>query len=197
MARYLGLHHPAFATRDIAATTRFWRDLLGMRLVCTLGEPGNRQYFFHVGGPAHVTFFEWPEVEPVPRHHHGEPLKGPQIFDHLAIAVADEAALWELMGRLDGAGQPVSDMVDHGFLRSIYTHDPNGIPLEFTTQLRQYDVDHHPVMSDREPPATTREGPDPVPGHWPPPDPVPDDARQVVPGEGYDVFHPEAGRRTG
>ena len=31
--RYTGINHLAMATGDIDATIRFWRDLLGMRLV--------------------------------------------------------------------------------------------------------------------------------------------------------------------
>ncbi|MCG7918095.1 MAG: VOC family protein, partial [Candidatus Thiodiazotropha taylori] len=30
---FTGIHHTAFATHDINLTVKFWRDLLGMRLV--------------------------------------------------------------------------------------------------------------------------------------------------------------------
>ena len=35
--RYKGVNHLAMATGDMDRTTRFWRDLLGMRLVAGLG----------------------------------------------------------------------------------------------------------------------------------------------------------------
>ncbi|MCK7489334.1 MAG: hypothetical protein MZU79_03090 [Anaerotruncus sp.] len=31
-------------------TIRFWRDLLGMRLVAGMGKTGYRQYFFELSG---------------------------------------------------------------------------------------------------------------------------------------------------
>ena len=37
--RYTGINHLAMATADMDATIRFWRDLLGMRLVAGLGAP--------------------------------------------------------------------------------------------------------------------------------------------------------------
>ncbi|RPI54551.1 MAG: VOC family protein, partial [Deltaproteobacteria bacterium] len=48
MAKYTGINHLAMATRDMDSTIRFWRDLLGMRLVAGLGRPGYRQYFFEI-----------------------------------------------------------------------------------------------------------------------------------------------------
>jgi hypothetical protein len=42
----------------------------------------------------------------------------------------DEHALEELRARLKSHGCEVTDVVDHGFVRSIYFNDPNGIALE-------------------------------------------------------------------
>jgi catechol 2,3-dioxygenase-like lactoylglutathione lyase family enzyme len=42
MVKYTGINHLAMATRDMDTTIRFWRDLLGMRLVAGLGRPGYR-----------------------------------------------------------------------------------------------------------------------------------------------------------
>ena len=51
-------------------------------------------------------------------------------FDHLSLALVDEDALVELRDRLKANNCEVTDVVDHGFLRSIYFNDPNGIALE-------------------------------------------------------------------
>ena len=51
-------------------------------------------------------------------------------FDHLALDLPDEDALLALRDRLKGANCEVTDIVDHGFLRSIYFNDPSGIALE-------------------------------------------------------------------
>ena len=38
--KYSGVNHLVMATGDIDSTIRFWRDLLGMRLVAGPGRPG-------------------------------------------------------------------------------------------------------------------------------------------------------------
>ena len=40
MAKFTGVNHLAMATGDMDKTVRFWRDLVGMRLVAALGRPG-------------------------------------------------------------------------------------------------------------------------------------------------------------
>ena len=185
---FTGIHHPAFITGDLDKTIRYWRDLLGMRLVYTLGEPGNKQVFFAVTEDTLIGFFEWNEVNPIPYRRHGTPRKGAEIFDHLAISLATEEDLWDLVGRLESAGMPVSDPVDHGLLRSVYTYDPNGIPLEFSWPVPDHNVANTPRFMDLSPTLVTRAGPDPVPHTWPDPEPVPEDERFLIPGEGKDHF---------
>ena len=51
-------------------------------------------------------------------------------FDHLSFDLVDEEALLDLRERLKNANCEVTDVVDHGFIRSIYFTDPNGIALE-------------------------------------------------------------------
>ena len=55
--------------------------------------------------------------------------RAPQ-FDHLSFNVPDEESLLSLRQRLKSADCEVTDVVDHGFIRSIYFTDPNGIALE-------------------------------------------------------------------
>lgn len=83
-----------------------------------------------------LAFFEWPEVEPVAEKDHGYPVKGPFVFDHISFGVEAEESLWLLKERLDAAGFWVSEMIDHGFIHSIYAFDPNGIPIEFSCPAR-------------------------------------------------------------
>jgi hypothetical protein len=51
-------------------------------------------------------------------------------FDHVSFNLPDEDALLALRDRLKAAGSEVTDVVDHGFIHSIYFTDPNGIALE-------------------------------------------------------------------
>mgnify|MGYP006284637753 CR=1 FL=1 len=185
MVRFNGINHLVFATRDMDMTIRYWRDLLGMRLVAGIGDQHYRHYFFELSEQDMIAFFEWPEVRPVPEKDHGMPVKGPFSFDHLSIAVSSDADLWELQAHLDAAGFWVSEVMDHGFIHSIYSFDPNNIPIEFSAPARGIDLRKNPAMKDRRPSAAAMEGADPQPGHWPVPDrPVPAEERLIFPGEG-------------
>ena len=103
MPSYTGINHLAMATGDMDGTIRFWRDLLGMRLVAGLGRPGYRHYFFEISDHDMIAFFEWPEVENIPEKDHGVPVKGPFAFDHVSFEVAGDEDLWELKDRLEAA----------------------------------------------------------------------------------------------
>lgn len=187
MIKFSGIHHLAMVTRDMDATIRFWRDLLGMRLVAGLGRPGYRHYFFEISATDMLAFFEWPEVEPVEEKDHGYPVKGPFVFDHISFGVETEEALWVLKGRLEAADFWVSEVIDHGFIHSIYAFDPNGIPIEFSCAAREVDLRQTPRMVDAAPSPVTLEGPAPQPSHWPAPPPTSREERSVYPGEGLDL----------
>ncbi len=188
MARFQGVHHPAFATNDIDATVRFWRDLLRMRLVYTSGEPGQRQYFFEVAPGSFVVFFEWPEVKPVTVKRPGRPARGPFAFDHLCLQVEDEEHLWEVSDRLFAADFPISDVVDHGFAHSIYSYDPNGIALELAAAVPGRELGKPPRFAEDVPSTTASEGAGPVASSWPEPEPLPVEERVVIPGDGSEDF---------
>lgn len=185
MPRYTGINHLAMVTGDMDRTIRFWRDLLGMRLVAGLGRKGYRHYFFEISDRDMIAFFEWPDVEPLPEKDHGVPVQGPFAFDHIAFGVADAADLWDLKDRLTAAGFWVSEVIDHGFIHSIYTFDPNQIPIEFSVAVPDVDLRRQPRMLDRHPGPVAREGPEPQPDRWPPVRrPTPLSQRMVFPGEG-------------
>ncbi len=185
MGKYTGIHHLAMVTRDMDLTIRFWRDLLEMRLVAGLGRPGYRQYFFEISPTDMIAFFEWPGVQPLPEKDHGFPAKGPFAFDHIALGVENEDALWELKDRLTAADIWVSEIVDHGIIHSLYTFDPNNIPIEFSAEVPGTDIRTKPRMKDREPTPAALEGPEPQPGHWPEvQNPTPQSEKKIWPGEG-------------
>ena len=167
MTTYTGVNHLALATGDMDTTIRFWRDLLGMRLVAGLGRPGYRHYFLEISPNDMVAFFEWPDVEKGPEKDHGAPVAGPFVFDHVSFGVASDDDLWELKDKLDAAGIWVSEIVDHGFIHSIYTFDPNNIAIEFSCPVPDVDLRRHPKMADSHPTATALEGAEPQSGQWP------------------------------
>ncbi len=190
MIKFNGINHLAMATGDLDKTIRFWRDLLGMRLVAGLGHPGYRHYFFEISPTDLLAFFEWPGVEPGIEKDHGAPVKGQFTFDHVSFGVETEEDLWELKDKLEAAGFWVSEVIDHGFIHSIYSFDPNNIPIEFSHAVAGDEIRKIPRMADKQPSKVTKEGAEPQPGVWPEVTMrTPPKDRRVYPGAGGELFH--------
>jgi catechol 2,3-dioxygenase-like lactoylglutathione lyase family enzyme len=158
-----GINHLALITDDMDATTRFWHGALGARLVAHLGTASFRHYFFELGDEQTVAFFEYHGVA-VDRFQipAGVPDRRKAQFDHLSFNLPDEHALEELRSRLKSHGCEVTDVIDHGFVRSIYFHDPNGIALEASWWVvdptgRIADYDDPTLFSDPDPVPAVRE----------------------------------------
>lgn len=183
--RFKGINHIALVTNDMEKTVRFWRDLLGMRLVLAMGRKGYRQYFFELDQDNMILFFEWPEVENIPPKDHGVPVKGPFAFDHLAIGLQDLEDLFKLKDRLEAAGFWVSEVIDHGFIYSLYSFDPNEIPIEFCVDVKEIDIRNSPILKDKDPLLVTKEGSEPVADLWPKPKEFTEKKDwHIYPGEG-------------
>lgn len=161
--RWRGINHLALITNDMDATVRFYDGVLGMRLVAHLGNESFRHYFFECGPQNTIAFFEY-RGEPVDAFAKPAGIPDPRAiqFDHLSFNVADEHALEAMQARLKEHGCEVTDVIDHGFVRSIYFTDPNGIALEASWWVidatgRDADygdgrlfADPHPVPAARE-----------------------------------------------
>ncbi|MBU1155580.1 MAG: VOC family protein, partial [Proteobacteria bacterium] len=154
-------------------------------LVGGLSKPGYRHYFFELGPNDYIAFFEWPGVEPRREKDHGVPVKGPYAFDHVSMGVQEQDDLWAIKDRLEAADFWASEVIDHGFIHSLYAFDPNGIAIEFSWDVPGDDLRQNPVMADHEPCAEALEGPEPRPGMWPPVTAASTAEDKVVyPGEG-------------
>lgn len=190
MIKYNGVNHLAMATGNMDETIQYWRDLLGMRLVAGLGRAGYRHYFFEISDTDLLAFFEWPGVESVKEKEHGRPVSGPFIFDHVSFGVDTEDNLWELKDKLEAAGFHVSDVIGHGFIHSIYTHDPNGIPIEFSHNVENINIRKEPQMADTTPSKVALEGSEPRIDIWPDvKSPTPASKQVIFPGAGSELFH--------
>lgn len=161
--RWRGVHHLALITADMDATVRFWHGVLDARLVTTLATPSFRHYFFEIAPGNTVAFFEYRDfkidsfAKPA-----GVPFPQASQFDHLSMHLADEDALLRLRDRLKTHGCEVTDIVDHGFLRSIYFNDNNGIALEASWWTldptgRPADLSDERLFADRDPVPAVRE----------------------------------------
>lgn len=132
------LHHTAYVSRDLEATRRFYEDVLGFPLVATWCESDElfgklRTYchvFFGLGDGSALAFFQFANQEDAE-------LFGPKMpaspFHHIALNVSKEAQA-EIERRLKAAGyhEPDSFVLEHGYCRSVYVTDPNGMIVEFT-----------------------------------------------------------------
>jgi catechol 2,3-dioxygenase-like lactoylglutathione lyase family enzyme len=131
--RWRGVNHLAMVTPDMDATVRFYHGVLGMRIVATLSAGPMRHYFFEIGAENTLAFFEWDgtdiDTESIAKPA-GIPPSFPAQFDHLSFNLPDEQALVDLQARLRAHDVEITEVVDHGFLRSVYFTDPNGISLE-------------------------------------------------------------------
>lgn len=188
MAHFTGINHLAMVTADMEATIRFWRDLLGLPLVAGLGGKDYRHYFFAISETDMIAFFEWPQARPIPEKDHGMPVAGPVAFDHISFAVATDEDLWELKAKLEAADFWASEIVDHGFIHSLYSFDPNNIPIEFSAPVPGVAIRRSPRMVDKHPSPCAMEGPWPRKGHWPEARPLPEGERAVYPGEGEEFL---------
>jgi catechol 2,3-dioxygenase-like lactoylglutathione lyase family enzyme len=132
-----GINHLALVTNDMDATVRFYHGVLGARLASTVGTAAFRHYFFDFGPQCTVAFFEYVDSEIVPfAKPAGVPDPRAVQFDHLALNLPDEDALHDLRRRLLGAGCEVTEIIDHGSVRSVYFTDPSGIALEASWWVR-------------------------------------------------------------
>jgi catechol 2,3-dioxygenase-like lactoylglutathione lyase family enzyme len=155
--RWRGINHLALITTDMDATVRFYHGTLGARIVGTVGTSEFRHYFFEFGPQCTVAFFEYlgVTIEPLAKAA-GVPDPRAVQFDHLALNLPDEDALVELQQRLRSADCEVTDIIDHGGVRSVYFTDPNGIALEASWWVhdstgRRADYDDARIFADPNP----------------------------------------------
>jgi catechol 2,3-dioxygenase-like lactoylglutathione lyase family enzyme len=159
--RWRGINHLALVTPDMDATVRFYAGVLGMRLVATTMAGPMRHYFFEMDDGNTIAFFEVPGMETFAKPAGGPSDRAIQL-DHISFDVPDEHALEMLRKRLLEAGSEVTGVVDHGFIRSIYFTDPNGIALEASWWVvdatgRPSDYSDGTLFSDPDPVAAVSE----------------------------------------
>ena len=135
--RSKSLHHVAFATRDPEATYEFYSGKLGMPLVHSENhiQDGGwfRHFFFDIGGGDHLAFFAVKDVGEKPDYSTQISLAAglPIWVNHVAFRLDSEEELEQKRQQLEDRGVEHIHEIDHGWCRSIYTVDPNGIMVEF------------------------------------------------------------------
>jgi catechol 2,3-dioxygenase-like lactoylglutathione lyase family enzyme len=134
----LRLHHNAYVCADQERTRHFYEDIVGLPLLAAWIEeaefpefPGRRTSYSHafygIGDGGALAFFNFADPEAAAAYQ----AKKQPTFIHIALAVTD-AAQRAIKQRLEGAKLPVRE-VDHGYCKSIYVQDPDGLLVEFTS----------------------------------------------------------------
>jgi catechol 2,3-dioxygenase-like lactoylglutathione lyase family enzyme len=132
------LHHTAYVTKDMEATRAFYEDFLGFPLAATYCEMDElwgkvRTYchcFFEMADGGALAFFQFATEE-------DEKLFVPDMpatpFVHIALHVT-KAQQAEVERRIAERGIDPSKtyVLEHGYCRSVYVIDPNGMTLELT-----------------------------------------------------------------
>ena len=132
------LHHSAYVSRDLEATRKFYEDVIGLPLIATWCESdmlfgAERTYchvFFGLADGGALAFFQFEKPEDAELFG---PKMPPTPFHHLALKV-DRETQDGIAARLKAAGyeEPRSFVLEHGYCRSVYATDPNGMIVEFT-----------------------------------------------------------------
>ena len=134
-----GFSHIGLSTLDLDQTRAFYEGVLGFQPVVadtiTIKEGGHlRHMFFDVGGGQLIAFLEPNGVPDVPAKYDAGINRGlgvPAGFYHFAFEAGSAAALTKKRDELRAKGVETTEIVDHGWARSIYFKDPNGLSLEY------------------------------------------------------------------
>ena len=139
------LHHNAYVSKDLEATRKFYEDVIGMPLVATWCESDvlfgkERTYchcFFGLGDGGALSFFQF--ADPGDQAEFG-PKMPDSPFHHIALNV-DAETQKGIEARIKAAGikEPQTYVLEHGYCRSIYVTDPNGMIVEITHDAENAD----------------------------------------------------------
>ena len=132
------LHHTAYVSRDLEATRKFYEDVIGLPLLATWCEKdvlfgAERTYchlFFGLADGGALAFFQF--ADPADQEQFG-PKMPFTPFHHIALNV-DKETQDGIEKRLAAPAtrNRRSFVLEHGYCRSVYATDPNGMIVEFT-----------------------------------------------------------------
>jgi catechol 2,3-dioxygenase-like lactoylglutathione lyase family enzyme len=144
-----GFSHIGLSTLDLDKTREFYEGTLGFKPVVAdtinIKEGGRiRHIFFDTGRDQLIAFMEPHGVPDVPAEFDAGINRGlgvPASFYHFALEAGSEAGLTAKRAELRAKGVEVTDIVDHGWSKSIYFKDPNGLSLEYCCMMRSLNKD--------------------------------------------------------
>lgn len=134
----LGFHHVELVSSDARRSLRFYRDILGLRLVkrtASASDPGAYHLYFGDAAGTPGTLVSVVESRG-PRGNWG--VGG---VHHTAFLVPDETALLKWKRRLTDHGVSVYGVVNRRWFLSLYFSDPDGQVTEIATRGPGYALD--------------------------------------------------------
>jgi catechol 2,3-dioxygenase-like lactoylglutathione lyase family enzyme len=139
----MGVHHLAFAVKDIEKTHRFYTEAMGFALAKVEVVPrkgGFARHVFYTTGPKRDQLIAFWDLAHAPdqkefRTDISRGLGLERGTNHLAFSADDLDDLKAKRERWLSLGYDVLE-IDHGWVHSIYTEDPDGITVEFAVLTR-------------------------------------------------------------
>ena len=133
MFKCVNIDHVAINTNDMEATLQFYCGILGMRLARTMRTgDGRRHYNVDIGGGNAFAVFDGADLSNV---------AGTERLNHMALPVATSEEFDESYQTLKDAGIEVTEIIQRGYGKTFYFHDPNGIRLQIELQTKETEDD--------------------------------------------------------
>ena len=134
----MAYHHVAIATRNLAASHRFYTESCGFELQKVVANPTPegqgwaRHLFYATDGGEMLALWDL-HTDAIPNDFPTGISTGlglPEWVNHIAFAADDLHDMNRRRQRWVDNGNDVAE-INHGWCTSIYTNDPNGIMVEF------------------------------------------------------------------
>jgi catechol 2,3-dioxygenase-like lactoylglutathione lyase family enzyme len=118
-------------SRDHEATRRFYEEVVGLPLVATWCERDENgafcHTFFELEDGSCLAFFQFADAALTAQH---AALASTSVFDHVALSATPE--IHARVQERAKAGGVETLLIDHGYCRSLYLSDPDGLVIELT-----------------------------------------------------------------
>jgi catechol 2,3-dioxygenase-like lactoylglutathione lyase family enzyme len=142
------IHHLAIAVKDFNKSFHFYTQVMGFRLVAGVKRqaPGGgwtKHMFLDMGDGKLIAIWDLQGLGLEPEAWRSGISTGlglPGWVNHIAFECSGQAEFDERKQRWLDNGYHVSE-VDHAFIRSCYTYDPDGNWVEWTFDLRPLNED--------------------------------------------------------
>lgn len=141
----MGVSHIAIAVKDIQATHLFYTEAMGFDLVKVEVVPqrgGFARHAFYSTGSADDQLIAFWDLSSVPLENELKTdicrdLGLDPMTNHIAFSASDLPDIARRRDRWLATGHDVLE-IDHGWITSIYTEDPDGITVEFAVLTQSF-----------------------------------------------------------